>query len=219
MTPDASRESSPVLSRMCDDDQTLCEAGIGGASEAEGAASGVLRSPSDLHHSDPEGHSDPMQSDPDSGGDDGDLSSECGSGLTPSDNLPLGSLPDSSGSTQEETQICSDPGSSSPALASAQHESGDSVVPDVPVLAHPIELYVIKPGYDECVKEVRAFVRGGLPALVMLQKVLPAIFDAYGVAGFLRSKVLVEAGLKPIGSDLSVTFLIPRWMNSPEWHL
>lgn len=217
MTPDASRESSPVLARMCDDDQAIREAGIGGAPEAEGTASSVLRSPSDLHQGDTEGHSDPMQSDSGSGGSDGDLSSECGGDLTPSDNLPLGSMPDSSVSVQEETQICSDTASSSPVLAAMQAEDGS--VPDIPVFAHPIDLYVLKPGFEECVKEVRAFVRGGLPALVMLQKVLPVIFDAYGVTGFLRCKVLTESGLKPIVGDQYVTFLIPKSMNSPEWCL
>jgi hypothetical protein len=54
-------------------------------------------------------------------------------------------------------------------------------------------------GRDACVGNIKAFVRGGMPGLRRLHKVLPNIFKTFPVED--ARGVLIQCGLKPIWPD------------------
>lgn len=89
----------------------------------------------------------------------------------------------------------------------------------IPAPAPPaVSSHVFEPGFDGCVLEVQAFVRGARPGLERLKRVLPVIFDAYLVYGHdERCDVLRACNLVPVTADLNVSFLVPTLEQSPAW--
>jgi hypothetical protein len=58
-----------------------------------------------------------------------------------------------------------------------------------------------------CTAEIRAFVRGGTPGLARLRRVLPRIFEFYGVEGrYEQARVLIQCKLRPVQDGQRVTF-------------
>jgi hypothetical protein len=47
----------------------------------------------------------------------------------------------------------------------------------------------------ECVRELRAFVRGGRPGMHVLNRVFPQILRHYGIDDARKARVLASAGL------------------------
>lgn len=78
---------------------------------------------------------------------------------------------------------------------------------------------VIKPGFAECVLEVKAFARGGRPGLERLKRVLPTLFAAFGIREIHeRRNVLLAVDLVPLYLSGDVTFIIPKEeMSPPAW--
>lgn len=210
MSQDASGASTPQDAGLCGDDTAIHEAGGGGETASEGAASGLLRCSSSVCSGDTEGDLEGMQSDSNSGRTPCDVSCVSGDDLTPSDNLPLGS-PELEGEPSDgEQEEEHDVESQSSAL-----EFVVSAAPALPVSV--LNSFVLHPGFDECVLEVQAFKRGGLPGLHRLKRVLPVIFDAFGVFPGQRRQVLEVCGLVPVGMNQSVSFLFADRDLSPSW--
>lgn len=83
------------------------------------------------------------------------------------------------------------------------------------------------PGVDECVLEVKAFVRGGRPGLERLRLVLFGIFDAFLIREHDEQRMILQkCGLDAVSVQCRVSeelvvdrisFLIPLECQSPAW--
>ena len=216
--PTSTSASTLDGARVCDGNPAIPESGLRGAAQAEGPAPRLLLVAQSVHDRDAEGDPEAVQSDADERGGSGDLSASAG---TPSDNIVLGSLPDEQddeGLSQDSNATEKYNGRVSPGTtetvptqnSNPEAALGMEVAPDA-------EGPLVTPGFDNCVLEVAAFVRGGRPGLERLRAVLKNIYKAHGIVDHqTQTDVLMACNLAPVCGDI-ITFLTPKEHQSPSW--